>query len=214
MRLLPLLVIAVALLLLAGCGGGRRVTETRQVGHFDRIAISDAVDIDVVPGDGNSVTVSAGEKVIDRIDTETSDGVLRVGIHDRGIVIGPDPFDDMRIQVPASNLDGVRIDGSGDLNIGHITSDDFDLEVSGSGDIEGSGRVDHLTATIEGDGDAHLFDLVARTARVAIEGNGDAELHVTDDLDLSVEGAGDVKYRGRPRIRQTIEGAGDVRPDD
>jgi hypothetical protein len=212
MRLVLPLLAAVALV--AGCGGGPEVTETRTVGHFDRIAVSDAVDVDVLPGDGNKVTVTAGEKVIDRIATTTRDGVLHVDIHDRGIVIGPDPFDDVRMEASASALDGIRVDGSGDLNVGRIDADDFELEVTGSADLEGSGRVDHLVATIEGAGDVHLFDLVARTARVAVKGAGDAELNVTDDLDLTVEGAGDVTYRGRPRIRQTIEGASDVHPED
>jgi len=45
------LVLATALLVaIAGCGGGPRVTETREVAPFDRIEVSDDLEVEVVPG--------------------------------------------------------------------------------------------------------------------------------------------------------------------
>jgi hypothetical protein len=146
--------------------------------------------------------------------TEASGGVLHVAIRDRGIVIGPDPYKNIRVQVPASVLEHIRVDGSSDLRLGGIDTDRLAIEISGSGDIEAGGRVGNLVATIDGAGDAHLYDLEARTATVKVEGAGDAELTVRDRLDVTVRGAGDVRYRGRPSVRQTVEGAGDVRPDE
>jgi hypothetical protein len=208
---LPLLLVLVAAL--AGCGGGGRpVTQTRHVAPFHTIAIADGGDVEVVPGDGRTVVVTAGEKVIDRVRTYTRDGTLHVDIDDPGIVIGSDPFADLRIQVAADMLNGIRVMGAGDLDLGRIEADEFSLAVSGTGDIEGTGHVDRLTATMEGTGDAHLYGLQARKARVSMIGIGDAELNVTDELDLTVEGAGDVTYLGRPSVRQVVEGAGDVHP--
>jgi putative autotransporter adhesin-like protein len=201
-------------ILVAGCGGGTPTTQTRSVGSFDRLDVNGDVNVDVVPGDSGDVEVTAGEKVIDRVVTEASGGVLHVQIRDRGIVIGPDPFDDVRVQVSAAALDGIRVEGSSDLKLGRIDRDELSIEVNGSGDIEASGSVGNLIATIEGAGDAHLFDLEAKTATVTVQGAGDAELNVTDKLDVTVQGAGDIRYRGNPSIRQTVEGAGDIRPAD
>jgi len=212
MRLL--LVALLVAILVAGCGGGTPTTQTRSVGSFDRLDVNGDVNVDVVPGDSGDVEVTAGEKVIDRVVTEASGGVLHVHIRDRGIVIGPDPFDDVRVQVSAAALDGIRVEGSSDLKLGRIDRDELSIEVNGSGDIEASGSVDNLIATIEGAGDAHLFDLEAKTATVTVQGAGDAELNVTDKLDVTVQGAGDIRYRGNPSIRQTVEGAGDIRPAD
>ena len=64
-RFAPLL-----LLLVAGCGGGERIVETRQVAAYDRLEVSESVDVQVVPGDGREVRVAAGEHVIDRVVTE------------------------------------------------------------------------------------------------------------------------------------------------
>jgi hypothetical protein len=209
-----LLVVLACALLAAGCGAGRRTTQTRDVGSFDTINVVGDIDVEVVPGADGTVKVTAGEKVIDRVVTETSGRSLHVRIRDRGIVIGSDPFKDVRIEASSDALNTIRITGSSDVKLGRVDHGQFAVQVNGSGDIEASGTVDHLIATIQGAGDAHLFDLQARTATVKLEGAGDAEVNVTDRLDVSVAGDGDVRYRGHPVVRQTVEGAGDIGPAD
>jgi putative autotransporter adhesin-like protein len=206
-RLVPAALLALAI---AGCGGGPRVTETREVAPFQRIEVADGIEVHVVPGSGAEVRVRAGKDVMDRVGTESGGGVLRLELHDRGIVIGPDPLDDVRIEVAAASLHGLLIDGSGDVTLTGIDEDALELEVEGSGEIDAAGTVDRLTATIEGAGDANLSELAARTARIVVEGAGDADLNVSEELDVVVEGAGDISYRGDPDVTSEISGAGDI----
>jgi hypothetical protein len=205
------LLIALALLVLAGCGGGDRITETREVAPFERLEVEDSLDVAVVPGDGREVRVYAGEKVIDRIHTDSSGGVLRLDIRDRGIVIGDDPLGDARVEIPASALRGISIDGSSDVNLSDVDVDELQLDVHGEGDIDASGTVDRLNATIEGVGDANLSQLAVRSAVVVVQDAADANLNVSDSLDVTVHGAGDVTYRGDPEVRSDVEDAGDLR---
>jgi hypothetical protein len=200
-----------ALLVVAGCGGGPRVTQQRDVAAFDRLEVSGNIEVDVVPGDSGRVAVTGGKDVVDRVRTDVSGGVLHLHIVDHGIVIGPDPFDDVIVQVSAGTLDGIRVEGAGDLTLTNLDADALDVEVDGSGEIEATGTVDSLAATIQGSGDASLSGLVARRATVTVQGSGDAELNVADALTVTVQGSGDVSYRGDPRVQSTVEGSGDLR---
>ena len=211
MRLLALLALLGLAAAAAGCGGGPSVTETRDVAAFDRLEISDSVDVEVTPGDSRKVLVTAGRDVIDQVHTGSRAGVLHVDIVDRGIVIGGDPFSDVRVKVSAGALAGIRVDGSGDVTLTGLNRDALELEIQGAGDIKASGSVGNLTATVDGAGDANLSGLVARIARVTVDGAGDAQLNVTDTLDVSVHGAGDVSYRGDPAVTSSVEGAGELR---
>jgi hypothetical protein len=208
------LLILAAVLLLGGCGGGPKVTQTRDVAPYTGLQVNGGVDVDIVPGSAPQVVVTGGKDVIDRVKTVTQDGVLTVAIEDRGIVIGPDPFDDVKVEVPVAGLSDVQVQGSGDFELGRIDLDTLNVEIQGSADLRANGSVGDLTVAIEGSGDAHLADLAARTARVTIEGSGDVQLNVSDELDVKVEGAGDVTYRGNPQLRQQVEGSGEVRPAD
>jgi hypothetical protein len=205
------LLLSAAVLALAGCGGGDRIIETREVAPFDRLRVSESVDVKVVEGDGRHVRVYAGENVIDRVVTESSGGVLDIAVRDRGIVIGSDPLGDAMVEVTASALEAIAIEGSGDVVLQDLDADALELDVEGAADVEATGSVDDLRATIEGAGDADLSGLDVRTATVMVQGAGDAELNVSEQLNVTVEGAGDVSYRGDPVLESEVEGAGDLR---
>ena len=211
MRRLALLL---PLALLIGCGGGPTVTQTRDVAAYTELQVAGDANVDIVPGDTREVVVTGGKEVIDRVRTEVEDGVLTVSIKDHGIVIGADPFDDVRVEVSAGALDTIDVTGASDLQLGRIDKDALTIHISGPSDIDASGTVGALTLDIEGPGDAHLRELAARTADVQLAGAGDAELNVSDELNVHVEGSGDVTYRGHPTVRQSVEGSGEVRPED
>ncbi|HEX5620916.1 MAG TPA: DUF2807 domain-containing protein, partial [Solirubrobacteraceae bacterium] len=162
--LLPLVALVLAMAL-AGCGGGPMVTQTRDVPLYRSLDVNGGVNVDIVPGDTRDVVVTGGKEVIDRVRTVVEDGRLEVSIKDHGIVIGPDPFDDVRVEVAAGALDTINVQGSGDLDLGRVDKDKLTILVQGGADINASGRVDHLDLMVNGAGDADLGDLEARTAR-------------------------------------------------
>jgi hypothetical protein len=208
-RLAPVLLLLG--LAFAACGGGDRITETRDVAPFDRLVVEDSVDVAVVPGDGREVRVYAGEKVIDRIHTDTVDGVLHVDVRDRGIVIGDDPLGDARVEVSATDLRGVTVEGSGDVSLGGVRGDELELDVRDAADLDATGSVDRLTATVQGAADANLAGLTVRSAVVDVKDAADADLNVSDRLDVTVRGAADVTYRGDPEVESDVQDAGDLR---
>ena len=177
------------LVIVAGCGGGERITETREVAPFDRLEVSESVDVQVVPGDGREVRVAAGEHVIDRVVTTSSGGVLKIDIRDRGIVIGSDPLDDVEVQVPASDLAGVDIEGSGDVVLEGLDQQALELRDRGSRGRRGQRQRRPAHGHDPGRRRRPPLDkLSVRTARVVVQGAADAELNVSDELDVTVAG--------------------------
>jgi hypothetical protein len=201
---------ALAVLALAGCGGAP-VDDTRVVAPFRVLEVHDGVRVDLARGARPAVRVRGRKDVIDRVDTNSASGVLRVGVHDRGIVIGSDPMDDVRVRVTAPRLDDVRIDGSGDVDLGDVTARSLHLAINGTGDVSAEGTVSALTVVIHGAGDADFSALHARTARVEIRGAASVAVDVSRRLDVDIRGAGEVRYTGRPEVTREIQGAGDVR---
>jgi hypothetical protein len=200
---------ALAAVVLAGCGGPP-VTQSRSVGSFDRLDVSGALDVTVVQGARTGVTVRGRKDVLGRVDTDVVDGTLHIGVHDRGIVIGSDPLDSVRVTVTAPRLGDVKVSGQADIDLGDVRADTLRFAVSGTGDLRARGRVDALDVQIHGAADANLGDLEARTARVEIHGAADIRLDVSDRLDVEIHGAGDVSYPGDPEVTKRINGAGDV----
>jgi hypothetical protein len=226
---LPALALGVAMTA-CGAGAGPMTSQTRDVAPFDRLEVSDAVDVRVVRGDRVAVSVRAGEDVIGDLRTESSGGTLRVSAREEGIVIGPSAFDDASVVVTVPRLSrvdvngssdvdlrgaagqdlAVSVDGSGDVDLGAAAGGLLDLSVHGSGDISASGRVERVLAEVEGSGNLDLERLAADSATVDLSGSGDVALGRLDTLDADVAGSGDVSYLGRPRVSSRVSGSGDV----
>jgi hypothetical protein len=204
------LVAALGALGLAGCGG-TPVDQPREVASFDRIDVTGGIRVEVVRGGRPAVTVHGRKDVINRVDTTVAGGRLRVAVHDRGIVIGGDPMNDVVVRVTAPRLADVQIEGSGDIDLGGVTTHSLHFAITGAGDVTARGAVDTLAVVIHGAGDADFSRLAARDARVEIHGAAGVQLDVSERLDVEIQGAGDVRYTGRPRVTKTIHGAGDVR---
>lgn len=204
---------ATLVLLAAGCGGGERVVQSREVAPFDRIVVGGGLDVEIAPGPA-AVRVRAGEDVLDRVTTRSAGGELRLEVRDRGVVIGPDPLGDARARVTVPALSALVIDGSGEAVLRGVDEDAIELEIRGTGRITASGTVDRLTARIRGAGDADLADLRAREATVLVQGAGDADIAVRERLDVTVQGAADVTYAGDPEVSSEIQGAGDIQRAD
>jgi hypothetical protein len=187
--LVPAALAAVALTGCALADDGPRVTQTRDVDTFTRIDNDSSVDVRVHVGEPQRLRVRAGQKVVGDVHTDVRDGVLRVrfdhsGLGGNGVVV----------EASVASLDGI--------------------DLSGSGDVEADGRTDRLALRLDGSGDAKVAGLVARTARVAVSGSGDASVRADERLDLELDGSGDIEYRGDPQVTENDDGSGDIKRAD
>ena len=208
MRSLLLLPAAIAALVLAGCSigdDGPRRTQTRDVASFDRIESDSSVEVRLHVGEKQRVHVRAGEKVIDDVGTEVRDGTLHVTFDHDGW-----GGNDVVVEASMPELEGIEVDGSGDIEADGISADTLTVRSDGSGDVVLTGSAATLDVEVEGSGNADLADLRARAARVKVGGSGDADVRADERLDVDVDGSGNVRYHGDPELTQRVDGSGDL----
>lgn len=219
-----------ALALVAACGvidAGPRETEERTIDAATSVVLRTAGDVTIEQGESPSLTVTAGARVLPHLTSEVHDGVLTLGT-DRA-AFGTTGQVEYVLVLPS--LEGVRVEGSGDVDADEARAERLSVEVDGSGDVHvgdvavreltvlvlGSGevslvgRADRQDVTIEGSGSYAADELASDEAAVTIAGSGDVVVDVADVLDAEIAGSGRVTYVGDPRITSSIEGSGDLR---
>lgn len=104
----------------------------------------------------------------------------------------------------------IEIDGSGDVDL-DVKTESLETTINGSGDIKLSGKTDEYDIEINGSGDVLAFDLSTKETEIEINGSGSCEVDVSESLDILINGSGDVKYKGSPEhVNQRINGSGEV----
>jgi len=186
----------------------------------DQLTIDLPVDVVFVQGAEAKVVASGPKDYINRlrvdggrISLDGGDG----GDHDRltidaaGLRVESDS-DRVKITVIAPDVTRFDIRGSGDLDIRRYDHPAIGVSVSGSGDLEASGRVDVVTVDSSGSGYVNLTDLKAKDAVVAVSGSGGGAIFATNKAKVDISGSGDVELRTEPKsVSSEITGSGEVR---
>ena len=210
-----------------GCvnGSGPVVEEVIELPDFDGVELSMSGEVFVKQGPVQEVVIEAQQNIIDEIQRSVRNGIWE--IEPDGCVRD---FNTFRVFITMPDITFLKISGSGELVSENVLiTDDIQLDISGSGDmdvaleaddidskISGSGTIrmegfcDIMNLEISGSGDYRAFDMESRVANVEIRGSGDAEVRAIDELNVKISGSGDVLYKGNPSLNVEISGSGEV----
>ena len=126
-----------------------------------------------------------------------------VGLSGSGDVISKDV-------IKSDNFE-VSVSGSGDIEL-EVDTNHLHASVSGSGDVDLSGTTNEFDASVVGSGDIDAYGLISDKASLKISGSGGMNLTVKKELEARVSGSGDIKYKGNPKIEDIkVSGSGNVR---
>jgi hypothetical protein len=117
----------------------------------------------------------------------------------------------MYVAVSVPSLDGLRLQGNGNISATGINSRNLTVALPGSGNVHAAGTTTKLDVTISGEGTALLRELVARDANAALSGDGSIMLTATNSLTARISGTGAVLYGGNPpQVIPTVTGSGTI----
>lgn len=186
-------------------GSGQSVISERSLEVFSKISVEIAGNIRISVGPQPRVKIQADTNIVELITSKITGGTLTLS--------ATKPFTSkvpIQIDIIAPSIASVILAGAGSIDVADISGKSLELTLGGSGDITANGNVDDLIARINGSGNLALGGLKARKGRVAIDGVGDIEVSVKDELIAEISGTGEIVYRGSPTVQSKISGVGEV----
>ena len=93
----------------------------------------------------------------------------------------------------------VSINGSGDVRLQQIESQECQAGISGSGNINLNGKAIQARYSIAGSGNIQAADLQAENTDASISGSGNISCYASQKLVARVKGSGDIAYKGDPQ---------------
>ena len=207
-------------------GNGISRTETRNAEGFNQISSSGDFTVTVMPGNFYSVEITAESNLLPYISTNVDGKTLKIrttGIHS---LRQTEPIE---IFITTPVLNGLTLSGSGLIETGSFMSSDFDLSVSGSGDIKAIISSDKVNANISGSGTIYMegdalntnfvisgsgkiksYNLLQDQCQAVISGSGDMYVNASQFIDARISGSGRVYFVNHPIVHTSISGSGDV----
>ena len=188
-------------------GSGNVASEPRAVSDFDEVELSGVGNLSIRQTGTESMTVKAEEDVLPKIRTEVVDGRL---------VIGPEPnanietTEPINYELTVENLHALEASGSGGIDAQNVSTSDLAVTISGTADVETSGRAESQEVNVSGSGAYEAQDLQSRRVQIVVEGAGSAVVNASEELDAKVGGTGSVEYVGDPTVNQDVSGVGRV----
>ncbi|MBI1939507.1 MAG: DUF2807 domain-containing protein [Ignavibacteriales bacterium] len=199
-------------LVVAGCsfwgvrGNGRVKHTSRSVGDFKRIDVGGAFTVNIKVGASPSVKIQAEENLIPLIKTTVRGDKLIIDTK-KNI----SPRKEIVINVTTNYLESIECSGANDINASGISSDNFNVELSGAGsvDLQGDAKVVH--AELSGAGNINAENLKASRVYISVSGAASARVYARDYLDASVSGVGSIDYYGDPQdVSTNVSGVGSI----
>jgi hypothetical protein len=187
-------------------GSGNIVSQTREIAAFDRLQVmGGSLHVVVKVGPPQAMSLQGDDALLAFLETRVESGTLVIDLDSQY-----QPGQTFEIQVGTESLKSVDLSGSANVEVEGVTGTNFDVLLSGSGNISARGSADVLAVQLAGSGNVRMDELHSREAKVSISGSGDVSVDAKEKLAITISGSGSVGYRGSPLLEQHISGSGSV----
>jgi hypothetical protein len=130
-------------------------------------------------------------------------------------------FDGKRLEASTQGSGGIKFSGSVnnvDLStngsgsvVASVECESANLSVRGSGGVNVSGNVSDVSAEVQGSGNITGYGFQSKRASVTIQGSGNCNLSISDNLVGKIHGSGNIHYKGNATvISQHNSGSGKI----
>jgi len=207
-------------------GNGNLITEKRSIESFDKITIVGNYTILLSENSSEGITVEADDNLLEYISTRVNGSTLIIEneekiLSSKGITIYIDYTQLKKIDISGAcvvkNEEVIKTDdfqlkmsGAGEVDL-RLDVAIFELDLSGAGDIELKGVTKTFDVQMSGAGNLDAFDLDSRVCIIDISGVGNANIRAEEELIAKISGVGSVNYKGNPTlVDSNVSGLGNI----
>lgn len=215
-----LVLIAYLVMMATACA---QQTETRAVGSFRGVKVSQGIDVYLKKGDKEAVKVEVTGTSIDNIITEVSGSYLKIHMKEGH-------FRDRTVKVYVTYVEVTKLSASSSGNIyaeGVIKTDNLEVSASSAASIEvtvevnfleagasSAGQIDlkgktkNLSADASSAGEIDAYDVDAEVVSAEASSGATVKVSVSKELTAHASSGGGVRYRGNPAKSITDSSSG------
>lgn len=218
-----LLLLALVLIITCSSGWGQE-SETRSIGSFSGVKVTEGIDVYLKKGDKESVRVVVTGIQLNNVITEVSGSYLKVHMRDgnyHGNV-------NAKVYVTYVKVNKLSASSAGSLySEGALEADDMEISASSAGSIEVTLKANSVNASVSSAGEIELqgktgsldidassagqidaYDLEAQKVSAEASSAGSLKITVTEDLKAHASSGGSIRYHGNPNKSMTDSSSG------
>src|SRR5450631_2545997 len=177
-------------------GNGQIKKETRELSNFTSLSSQGSMNVQIAYGNSNSITVEADENLLPYIETTVENGKLSIKSKKN---VNLKSSSKMNVYVSMTKINSLQLSGSGNINgSGAFTNDGkTGIGVSGSGNLTlNFDTFKDLDLSIAGSGNIDCSDISSNDVDAKISGSGNVKVYVSNSIDAKISGSGNVFYKG------------------
>ncbi|PWJ57255.1 putative autotransporter adhesin-like protein [Dyadobacter jejuensis] len=206
---------------------GPQSTESWYVDDFDRVSVTDGIDVHLRYGAASYVEATGAQRDLDDLEIEVSNNKLVARFKDKWF----SNRQRLDLYLTTNDLSAVEFSGAVDADINgfdnlstlqlkltsasECTFDGYagsiQMDLSGASELKLKGTSEVLNGKLSGASELHAVDYPVKSVILDLSGASEAYVWALDDLDIKASGASKVRYKGSPSISQDVSGSSSVK---
>ena len=176
---------------------GKLQTQQKNLSDFTIINIQSGFQAQISQGDSYSVSITADNNVINRINVNQTGNTLTIGLQLASIFnIGT-----LKAQITMPDLQEIHLSGGANANVaGFVMTHDLSVSESGGSTLKMDGQASSLSASCLGGSGLELSELKVDSATVTLSGGSTGNINVSGRLDADLSGGSSLVYAGNPTL--------------
>jgi len=199
-------------------------SEVRQIGVFQGVRVSEAIDVYLKKGDKESVKVEATGTELSNVLTEVNGTTLKIHMHDGNFrnrksvkvyvtyvrveklsassaanIFSTEPIKSGKMEISVSSAGSVEV---------IIESESVIVNASSAGKTVLEGKTNSLEIEASSAGDIDAYKLESENVNASVSSAGSAKISVSKELEAHAGSGGSIRYRGNPLKTNTDSSSG------